>query len=201
MVDRNAVRDRIIDAATVRFSHYGYGKTTMAEIAGDCTMSPGNLYRYFAGKLDLAEVIAERAIEEIVALLRREARRPGRTATAQLHAVLTAELRLTHELIRATPTVAEIVTNIWQQRPAVANRNLAAVRSVLAEVLAIGNRSGEFAVDDVMHAAEMIQCATLKYRYPQMWSRLSLDDLQSELDGVLDLLLWGIAAGARLGDR
>ncbi len=201
MADKDGVRERIIEAATARFSHYGYGKTTMAEIAGDCAMSPGNIYRYFPGKLDLAEVIAERAVEEIVVQLRHEARHPGRTATARLRAVLTAELHLTHELIRAMPTVAEFVTNIWQQRPAVANRNLAAVRGVLIEVLAIGNANGEFAIEDVMHAAEMIQCATLKYRYPQMWSRLDLADLERELDGVLDLLLWGIADGARPSDR
>ena len=30
----------------------------MAEVAADCGMSPGNLYRLFPGKLDIAEAIA-----------------------------------------------------------------------------------------------------------------------------------------------
>ncbi|MEZ5914966.1 MAG: TetR family transcriptional regulator [Parvularculaceae bacterium] len=33
----------ILDAASRRFLHYGYGKTTMSEIAGDCNMSTGNI--------------------------------------------------------------------------------------------------------------------------------------------------------------
>ncbi|MDH3693378.1 MAG: TetR/AcrR family transcriptional regulator, partial [Gammaproteobacteria bacterium] len=33
------VRERILEAANVRFQQYGYNKTTMAEIAGDCKMS------------------------------------------------------------------------------------------------------------------------------------------------------------------
>ena len=35
---------RILEAASDRFLHYGYGKTTMSEIAKDCNMSTGNLY-------------------------------------------------------------------------------------------------------------------------------------------------------------
>ena len=35
-----------VAAAKKRFTHFGYGKTTMAEVAADCDMSPGNLYRF-----------------------------------------------------------------------------------------------------------------------------------------------------------
>ena len=54
---KDTVRDRIIHAAKCRFSHFGYGKTTMAEVAGDCAMSPGNLYRFFPGKLRVARMM------------------------------------------------------------------------------------------------------------------------------------------------
>jgi len=42
MSEKNSVRDQIIDAAKKRFSHFGYAKTTMAEVAADCAMSPRN---------------------------------------------------------------------------------------------------------------------------------------------------------------
>ena len=57
MTAHDATHQKIIDAAKRRFMHYGYTKTTMAELASDCEMSPGNLYRYFPGKLDIAEAI------------------------------------------------------------------------------------------------------------------------------------------------
>ena len=44
---------RILAAAYARFQRFGFGKTTMAEIAGDCGMSAANLYRYFENKEDI----------------------------------------------------------------------------------------------------------------------------------------------------
>ena len=68
---KDIVRSQIIDAAKQRFSHFGYGKTTMAEIAADCSMSPGNLYRFFPGKLDIAEAIATEDYEKHLTVLRK----------------------------------------------------------------------------------------------------------------------------------
>ena len=44
---KEKIRQVILNKAFSRFGRYGFGKTTMAEIAKDCEMSPGNLYRYF----------------------------------------------------------------------------------------------------------------------------------------------------------
>ena len=41
------ISTQILDAAEARFRTYGFGKTTMAEIASDIDMSTANLYRYF----------------------------------------------------------------------------------------------------------------------------------------------------------
>ena len=51
----DSIKSQIVAAAKKRFTHFGYGKTTMAEVAADCGMSPGNLYRFFPGKLDIAD--------------------------------------------------------------------------------------------------------------------------------------------------
>lgn len=60
MDEKHATRDRILEAAINRIKHYGYGKTTMAEIAADCDMSPGNIYRFFEAKIDIAEAMARK---------------------------------------------------------------------------------------------------------------------------------------------
>lgn len=46
-------QDEIIKAAVKRFSHFGVGKTTMSEIAGDLAISKASLYYYFPDKLSL----------------------------------------------------------------------------------------------------------------------------------------------------
>ena len=41
----------------------------------------------------------------------------------------------------------------------------------------------------------MIQSALMKYRFPQLFSRLTLPKLRRELNGVLDIIIAGLAKG------
>src|ERR1041384_4520369 len=50
-------REAILNAAAERILHYGYNKTTMTEIAADCGMSAGNIYRFYPSKIDIAEAM------------------------------------------------------------------------------------------------------------------------------------------------
>ena len=62
-------KNQILDAAYRRFSHYGYSKTTMNEIAGDLLMSKALLYYYFPDKSELyAGVIRKLSNEYLTAL-------------------------------------------------------------------------------------------------------------------------------------
>ena len=63
------VRARILLAAEERFVRYGFGKTTMAEIAADCGMSAGNLYRFFDNKGDIATASASQWLAALEARL------------------------------------------------------------------------------------------------------------------------------------
>jgi hypothetical protein len=58
-------------------------------------------------------------------------------------------------------------------------------------------RRGEFVPEDKEFTAEMIQAATMKFRYPQLWSKLTLPKLERELEGVIALLLNGLCPLAR----
>ena len=201
MLCKDTVRGNILQAAKKRFVHYGYAKTTMAEIAADCSMSPGNLYRYFPGKLDIAEAIAGEAGEQAVATLREVLKRPGRSARERLRDFMFADMRLTYEQLEFDKQVYEMARVISMERPQFANRILALHRALLSEILAAGNASGEFAIEDVVFTAEMIQSATMKFRYPQLHSKLPYDKLERELEGVIYLILNGLDDGCAGRDR
>ena len=66
------------------------------------------------------------------------------------------------------------------------------------EIIANGRELGEFATSDVAFTAEMIQSATMKFSYPQLWSRLTLENLERELAGVFDLVLGGLCPDRKL---
>ncbi|MBT3788790.1 MAG: TetR/AcrR family transcriptional regulator [Alphaproteobacteria bacterium] len=182
----------IIESATVFFARFGYGKTTMTEIAEYCDMSVGNLYRFFPGKLDLAAKIVDLATQDSVASLRKVAERKYRSNAARVEALVLAELRETYETMENRPTIEEMGRIIMLKRVEVINRGLAETRKVMTEVLQDGIAAGEFAISKPDFASEMIQAATLKFRYPQLWSRLDLPALEREAKGVIRLLIKGI---------
>lgn len=193
------IRTKIMSAAYNLITRYGYGKTTMADLAEACGMSPGNLYRYFPGKLNIAEQLAQHAFDEELTVLREVVRKQDISATEKLKVFFCTQLRVTYAKLNENSKIFEIAEIIKRERPDLANENLKRLRALLAEILASGNASGEFDIPDVVSAAEMIQCATMKYHYPQLFSKLSLNELERELRGVIGLILQGISGskGAR----
>jgi AcrR family transcriptional regulator len=196
MTAHDATHQKIIAAAKRRFMHYGYTKTTMAELAVDCDMSPGNLYRYFAGKLDIAEEICREASMQTAEDLARILTAPGRTASQRLHDFLFMDLRQTFHKLEENRKIVEMAQIVTAERPEFHNEGLKREREVLASIIELGNLSGEFRVTDPDFAAEMIQAATLKFSYPQLFTRLPLEKLERELHGVYQLISAGLKAGA-----
>ena len=192
MSGKDTVRCKIVEAAKKRFSHFGYGKTTMAEVASDCAMSPGNLYRFFPGKLDIAEAIATEDFEKHLSSLHKFAVAPARDTRQRLHDLLFEELRRTYHKLEKDPRAHEMASVIARERPQFANWMLATERKILVELLEEAERRGELNCDDKEYVAEMLQSATMKFRYPQLWSKLTLPALERELEGVLKLLIQGI---------
>ena len=200
MTAHDATHEKIIPAAKRRFTHYGYTKTTMAELAADCEMSPGNLYRYFPGKLDIAEAICREASMQTADDLARILTMPGRTASQRLHDFLFMDLRETFHKLEEDTRIVEMAQIVTAERPEFHNEGLKREREVLARIIELGNASGEFEISDPEFAAEMIQAATLKFSYPQLFTRLPLEKLERELEGVYQIVVAGLKAGAACCD-
>jgi AcrR family transcriptional regulator len=197
MAEKDNIREQIVCAAKKRFSHFGYAKTTMAEVATDCAMSPGNLYRFYPGKLDIAEAIATEDYSKHLEHMRKLAITPGRDARERLHDLLFEELRRTYHKLEKDPRAYEMALVISRERPDFANWMLREERKILVELMEEAERRGEFVPDDKDFTAEMIQAATMKFRYPQLWSKLTLPKLERELEGVIKLLINGLCPKMR----
>ena len=164
MAEKDTVRECIVDAAKKRFSHFGYAKTTMAEVAGDCAMSPGNLYRFFPGKLDIAEAIAREDYVKHLEHMRKLAVQPGKDGRERLRNLLFEELRRTYHKLEKDPRALDMARVISQERPNFANWMLENERKVLIELMEESERRGEFTIADKAFTAEMVQSATMKFR-------------------------------------
>lgn len=195
MTTKTDTRERILDAAMARIKHYGYGKTTMSEIARDCDMSAGNIYRFFASKLDIAEAMARQFNLEIYQEFARIARSDA-PAAQRLKGIFTFGMESTFAKLDNDEKILEVAEVLTENRPLFANEEMAAERIYIVNVLEDGVKSGDFApMEDPSYIAEMIQTATMKFRYPQLFSRLTLPKLRRELDGVMAIILAGLAAG------
>ncbi len=192
MDEKAATRDRILEAAINRIKHYGYGKTTMAEIASDCDMSPGNIYRFFEAKIDIAEAMARKHYAAEQADLAAIARKKDWAADKRLREIFFKRLRDSFCMLEENAKVLEIAEVLHRERPTFSNEQLALERVFLAAVLEDGEKAGLFKHVDHAFIAEMMQTATMKFSVPQLFSKLTLPKLERELDGVLTLILNGL---------
>ncbi|HOP18915.1 MAG TPA: TetR/AcrR family transcriptional regulator [Amphiplicatus sp.] len=191
---------QILSAATKRFLHYGYGKTTMSEIAGDCNMSTGNVYRYFPSKLDLAETFVRVLREEQMDKLRAVAR-SGASPQERLRALLKLKFKLSYERYHNRPKAQEMALAILKERPQFAVDWEDAENEIIAEVLTAGAEAGVFEHRDQLRLARIIQDVIYRFTSPDVILEGEYEMLASELDEVIDLVMDAFSCrNARHGD-
>ncbi|MEM5515850.1 TetR/AcrR family transcriptional regulator [Henriciella sp. AS95] len=195
MSSKTDTREQILEAAMNRIKHYGYGKTTMSEIAKDCCMSAGNIYRFFSSKIDIAEAMARKFNAELYQAYSEIARSDG-SPSARLRRVFHYNLSQTYDAIQREAKILEVAEVLGDERPLFMNEGLAQERIYLCTILQDGVDRGEFApIADCNYTAEMVQSALMKFRFPQLFTRLTLPKLRRELNGALDILIAGLQHG------
>ena len=188
----DAVRERILGAAGARFREFGYGKTTMAEIAQDCAMSAANLYRYFESKRAIAAVLACDCLSSKEALLKDIAVRAGPSAADKVREMVLEGLRYTYRQWRSAPRLSELVDDISRSRQDIVARHLGQRHIYFVQVIEQGNASREFAVADPPAAADAILAATFLFDFPNVMSLFAFDDFERKARAVCDLLITGL---------
>ncbi len=181
---------QILEAASRRFLHYGYGKTTMSEIARDCNMSTGNLYRYFPAKLDIAEAFVRRLRGEHLEKLRAAALEPSElTPDERLRMFLRTKFQLTYDRFHDRPKAFELSGEILTERPGFAEEWERAEGALIAEILAMGVAAGVYAINDRARMARVIQDAVFRFSSPVVFLEGEREALSRELDDVIDIVL------------
>lgn len=111
------ISTQILDAAEARFRTYGFGKTTMAEIASDIDMSTANLYRYYENKLAIGSAMAERCFSERANILSEVIKHPDISESERLKLLVLAMLDYEYSQFNNEPKLLELVDVIVKKRP------------------------------------------------------------------------------------
>jgi AcrR family transcriptional regulator len=187
------IRSQIVDAAHSRFRHYGYGKTTMIEIAKDVGMSAANLYRYFKNKQEIIAECASKCMCERVDRLRIAIRQPGMSAVEQLKTYVLTDLLVSHEMAEDDKKINELVNTITLDRPDLVFKKIEAENTLIAEILSYGNESGEFNIDDIMTTAQTIHTSLIVFNVPIFMSLYTHEQFKEKAIAVVELIVLGLA--------
>lgn len=188
----DTVREQILDAAWDRLSHYGLNKTTMVEIAEDCSMSAANLYRYFKNKNDIASACCGRAMDQTADELSELVRDSRLSATEKLtqYAVRMVERNVEHSA--GKNKIGELVANMTENNSDLIHEKIGVHDRLIAEILAQGNASGEFMVDDIVKTAGLIYTSLVAFDVPLFANLYPLETYRKFASNLIALLITGI---------
>jgi AcrR family transcriptional regulator len=151
----NQRKQRILAAAEELFCHYGYAKTTVADIARAAGIAVGAVYLEFPAKETIAAALSQLNHGRILDAMRRARHAPG-SCGERLRAMLEARVRgLMHviergqhgyDLVRCGCAAAEQAHRHFRQAQA----------ELLAELLAEAGAAGEFTPGDPLSTADLL---------------------------------------------
>ena len=158
---------RILDCAERLFRHYGYAKTTVADIAKALGMSTANIYRFFASKTEIHQAVCGRMLAMSYQLAVDTAALPI-PAADRLRTYIHGQYKLTLETMLDEQKVHEMVIVAIERDWHVIEKYVDSIHDVIAGIIADGIEAGEFAQQDPQIASKCFGAATVNLCHPQM---------------------------------
>ena len=186
------VRSEILQAAEQRFSQYGYGKTTMTEIAKDCAMSAANIYRYFDNKLEIAATLCCQCLDTQVDQLETIVAQNQRSAASRLEEFIISLLHLVHTQWAENPRMDEMVNAVCFERGDIVNQHVQKNQALIVKLIEEGNRLGEFDIADPHRSAEAVFTTMTLFVVPLLMPLFPLPQLEYKAKEVVKLILTGL---------
>lgn len=139
----HAIRDQIVTAANDYFSHFGYGKTTMNDLAKSIGFSKAYIYKFFDSKQSIGEAICSQQLAKISAAAE-DAYSAKRLASHKLRSYFQTIIDKNVELFFVDRQLYDIATHStsenWPSSVAHAQR----LEQILEKIISEGRETGEF---------------------------------------------------------
>lgn len=139
----HAVRDQIIAAAYACIAHYGYGKTTVSDLAREIGFSKAYIYRFFDSKQAIGEAICTARLDQVIAGTR-AAIDEGSSATEKVRLMFESLTALSLKLLFDDRKLYEIAALSAAEQWASYQSYRAKLLAMLTEIIREGREGGEF---------------------------------------------------------
>jgi AcrR family transcriptional regulator len=184
----HVIRDQIVAAASDYFSRYGYGKTTVSDLAAAVGFSKAYIYKFFDSKQAIGEAICAASLTSILQHAEHviaEANTPTEQIRRLFSAVVADIARLAFNDRKVYDLAAAACAEKWP--PTVAY--MESLREMVARIITEGRRSGEFerktALDETSRA---IVGSMLTFLSP-VSLQYNLDDVPRLSDEIVAMIL------------
>lgn len=162
---------RILDSAEKLFRHYGYAKTNVADVAKDLSMSPANIYRFFASKVEIHQAICARLLKQVQTLAELVLSQEDMSVESRLRQWIHAMHKITVETMMDQEKVHEMVIVALERDWHVVDAHIDRLNLIVADAIREGILAGEFPEQDPESAARCFGAATAILCHPQMVSQ------------------------------
>jgi len=179
---------RILDSAERLFRHYGYSKTTVADIARDLGMSTANIYRFFASKVEIHQALCGRMLDASYRMVIEISRMPV-SASERLRLYLLGQYKMTVETMLDEEKVHEMVVVAIERDWHVIEKHIDRIHEVIATIIADGIAAGEFAEQDPQVASKNFGAATLTLCHPQMVAQCLAKENRAAPEDLIDYVI------------
>lgn len=190
-----AVRCEIIHKATELFTHYGFWKTNIGDIANCCSMSPGNLYRYFRNKQAIGVAVVSTHFDQVQAALETVEMIPGGTPEERIRKWLEVGVEQGVCQVDEHPKIVELAEFLMEDEDGweLLQEHIRWKRVHLAREIQKGIDSGHLEPCDVEQTSAILLNALKAFWMPMTLAKWKdKSTILPELHATLDLIFRGL---------
>lgn len=188
------VRKQILEVAERLFRARGYGKTTVADIARECGMSPANVYRFFESKKAVNEAITEVVLHDVEELAR-EVAEEQRSVSDRLRKLLLEVHGFTCNRLLNDTDVHELCTIAMEEQWGVIDAHIRRMRLVVRDLVDEGIRNGEFAPANLDFVETCVNNAFIPFCHPTLVAQNFAKDNRRQAVAMGEFLVGALQQG------
>jgi AcrR family transcriptional regulator len=195
-LEREEVRDSILDATERLLARYGYRKMTVEDIAKEVGIGKGSIYLHFSSKEEVVLSHVDRLVERLNVRLEEVTRGDGTAAERLREMLLTRVLFRFDSIQHYTQSLNDLLSAVRPALLARRARYFEAEAKIFARVLEEGVKSGELMRTEPILAARVLLDAT-NALLPYSLSTAELgerEEVKSKATRIAEMLLNGLLA-------
>ena len=193
-LQKENIRDEILNATDRLLVRYGYKKMTIDDLAQEVGIGKGTVYLYFTSKEEIALSHVDRIVERMKERLK-EIAAAGAPPDERLREMLLTRVLFRFDSVQHyTQSLNDLLAALRPQLLARRRGYFEAEAKLFAEVLNEGNKIKTFAVSDALETAKTLLLATNSL-LPYSLSTKELgerSEIKERVEQLADLLLKGL---------